>query len=57
MWLVGIIGAGDTSQVFHALDSMRKECVIKMYAKRTDDGDKTTLSKQDFECKAEASTD
>jgi len=55
-YVVGIIGAGDTSKVFHALDAKGKECVIKMYTKRTDDDRKTLFPKQNFVINAEAAT-
>ena len=54
-YVIGIIGAGDTSKVFHALDASGNECVIKMYAKRVDER-KLTLTKKDFESKAEQAT-
>ena len=50
-YVVGIVGAGSTSKVFHALDAAGKECVIKMYTKRTDG-----LSKKKFENEAVAAT-
>jgi hypothetical protein len=53
-YVVGIIGADDTSKVFHALDATGKECVIKMYTKRTDDDRKTLVPKQNFVINAEA---
>ena len=36
-YVVGIIGTGDTSKVFQALDSNGAECTIKMYLKQTKD--------------------
>ena len=36
-YVVGIIGTGDTSKVFQALDSNGVECTIKMYLKQTKD--------------------
>jgi hypothetical protein len=52
-YVVGIIGSGNTSKVFHALDLDCKEYAIKMYVKRFD-GD-TYLKKKDFEKKARLS--
>ena len=55
-YVIGIIGAGDTSKVFHALDWNGNECVIKMFTKRTVDGSELSLKKEDFENMADQKT-
>ena len=52
-YVVGVIGSGSTSKVFHAVDLDCKEYAIKMYVKRFD-GNKY-LKKKDFEKKARLS--
>jgi hypothetical protein len=46
-YVVGVIGNGNTSNVFHAVDLDCKEYAIKMYVKRFDGN--THLTKKEFE--------
>jgi hypothetical protein len=46
-YVVGVIGSGSTSKVFHAVDLDCKEYAIKMYVKRFDGN--TYLKKEPFE--------
>jgi hypothetical protein len=46
-YVVGVIGCGGTSKVFHAVDLDCKEYAIKMYVKRFDGN--TYLTKEEFE--------
>jgi hypothetical protein len=46
-YVVGVIGSGNTSKVFHAVDLDCKEYAIKMYVKRFDGN--TCFTKEEFE--------
>jgi serine/threonine-protein kinase RIO1 len=52
--VVGVIGSGNTSKMFHAVDLDCKEYAIKMYVKRFDGN--THLKKKDFENNGRRST-
>lgn len=52
-YIIGILGYGDTSSVYHALDRDRKQVAIKVYVKPTDNNDKW-LSSKDFKTTAAA---
>jgi hypothetical protein len=55
-YLIGRLGHGATSNVWHALDSKGNEVVIKMYV-RTTTADGTELNSQDFEEEAKSATE
>ena len=50
-YVVGVIGSGNTSKLFHAVDLDCKEYAIKMYAKRFDGN--TYLKTEDSEEKGQ----
>jgi hypothetical protein len=53
-YVVGVIGSGNTSKVFHAVDLDSQQYAIKMYVQRFDGN--TYLTKDDFEEKGLQST-
>jgi hypothetical protein len=54
-YLIGKLGYGDTSNVWHALNSSGEQVAIKLYVKNIDDED-NALSEKDFEDMAQAAT-
>jgi len=54
-YLIGKLGHGATSNVWHALDSGGNEVVIKMYVKTTDET-RRVLDEKDFEQQAQRAT-
>ena len=53
-YIIGCLGFGSTSNVFHALDCYGKEVALKLYVENEDRTSKRVLSKDDFKKEAAA---
>ena len=55
-YIIGRLGFGSTSNVFHALDCNGKEVALKVYVKNEDRASRRALTKEEFEEEAKEAT-